>query len=138
MTPDEYLGDCIGDLNSRRGRIEGMEPGSGGTQVIKAQVPLADGPGPAEDAGRMLVALGYRPVAVVAKRRELFAFTRDGFDLVASLDDVERVGRFVEVEVVADESAFEAAQAAVLAAAADLGLTAPEPRSYLRMLLERS
>jgi elongation factor G len=42
VTPDEYLGDCIGDLNSRRGRIEGMEPASGGTQVIRAQVPLAE------------------------------------------------------------------------------------------------
>jgi len=42
VTPDEYLGDVIGDLNSRRGRIEGMEPASGGTQVIKAQVPLAE------------------------------------------------------------------------------------------------
>jgi elongation factor G len=42
VTPDEFLGDCIGDLNSRRGRIEGMEPAAGGTQVIKAQVPLAE------------------------------------------------------------------------------------------------
>jgi len=42
VTPEEFLGDCIGDLNSRRGRIEGMEPGAGGTQVIKAQVPLAE------------------------------------------------------------------------------------------------
>jgi elongation factor G len=42
VTPDEYLGDIIGDLNSRRGRIEGMEPASGGTQVIRAQVPLAE------------------------------------------------------------------------------------------------
>jgi elongation factor G len=42
VTPDEFLGDCIGDLNSRRGRIEGMEPASGGTQVIKAHVPLAE------------------------------------------------------------------------------------------------
>jgi elongation factor G len=42
VTPEEFLGDVIGDLNSRRGRIEGMEPGAGGTQVIKAQVPLAE------------------------------------------------------------------------------------------------
>jgi elongation factor G len=42
VTPEEYLGDCIGDINSRRGRIEGMEPGAGGTQVVKAQVPLAE------------------------------------------------------------------------------------------------
>jgi elongation factor G len=42
VTPEEFLGDCIGDINSRRGRIEGMEPGAGGTQVVKAQVPLAE------------------------------------------------------------------------------------------------
>ena len=40
--PDEYLGDITGDLNSRRGRIMGMEAGAGGTQTIKAQVPLAE------------------------------------------------------------------------------------------------
>jgi elongation factor G len=42
VTPEEFLGDCIGDINSRRGRIEGMEPGPGNTQIIKAQVPLAE------------------------------------------------------------------------------------------------
>ncbi len=42
VTPDDFLGDIIGDLNSRRGRIEGMEPAQGGAQVIKAAVPLAE------------------------------------------------------------------------------------------------
>ncbi len=40
-TPDEFLGDIMGDLNSRRGRVQGMEPGEGQT-VVKAQVPLAE------------------------------------------------------------------------------------------------
>ncbi|HEX2528600.1 MAG TPA: elongation factor G [Geminicoccus sp.] len=40
VTPDEYMGDIIGDLNSRRGQITGMEP-RGNAQVIKAMVPLA-------------------------------------------------------------------------------------------------
>ena len=39
--PEEYMGDVIGDLNSRRGRIEGMEARSG-AQVITAFVPLAE------------------------------------------------------------------------------------------------
>ena len=39
--PEEYMGTIIGDLNSRRGRIEGMEH-SGGSQVIKAMVPLKE------------------------------------------------------------------------------------------------
>jgi elongation factor G len=40
VTPEEFMGDVIGDLNRRRGRIEGMEP-RGNTQVIRAHVPLA-------------------------------------------------------------------------------------------------
>jgi elongation factor G len=39
--PDEYMGDINGDLNRRRGRIEGMEARSG-AQVIRAQVPLSE------------------------------------------------------------------------------------------------
>ncbi|OYW04610.1 MAG: elongation factor G [Acidobacteria bacterium 37-71-11] len=39
--PDEFLGDIMGDLNSRRGRVQGMEPADGQT-VVKAQVPLAE------------------------------------------------------------------------------------------------
>ncbi|HJU86144.1 MAG TPA: elongation factor G [Gemmatimonadota bacterium] len=42
ITPDEYLGDVIGDLNQRRGRILGMEPAGGGKQKIQAQVPQAE------------------------------------------------------------------------------------------------
>ncbi|KKM12675.1 elongation factor G [Clostridiales bacterium PH28_bin88] len=41
VVPDEYMGDVIGDLNARRGRVEGMEPRSG-AQVIRAHVPLAE------------------------------------------------------------------------------------------------
>ena len=39
--PEEYMGDVIGDLNSRRGRIDGMEPRNG-VQVINAYVPLSE------------------------------------------------------------------------------------------------
>ncbi|MCS6949671.1 MAG: elongation factor G [Armatimonadota bacterium] len=42
VTPEQFLGDVIGDLNSRRGRIEGIEPGPSGTQIIRAHVPLAE------------------------------------------------------------------------------------------------
>ncbi|MBL7140347.1 MAG: elongation factor G [Planctomycetes bacterium] len=40
--PDEFLGSITGDLNSRRGRIMGMQAGPGGTQTITVQVPLAE------------------------------------------------------------------------------------------------
>jgi elongation factor G len=41
VTPEGFMGDVIGDLNSRRGKIQGMNP-RGGVQVITAQVPLAE------------------------------------------------------------------------------------------------
>jgi len=41
VTPDAFMGDVIGDLNSRRGKIQGMNPRTG-VQVITAQVPLAE------------------------------------------------------------------------------------------------
>ena len=41
VTPDDYLGDVIGDLSSRRGRVEGMEQ-RGSSHVVSAQVPLSD------------------------------------------------------------------------------------------------
>jgi len=41
VTPDDYMGDVIGDLSSRRGKVEGMEQ-RGASQVVRAQVPLAE------------------------------------------------------------------------------------------------
>jgi elongation factor G len=42
VTPDANMGDIIGDLSSRRGRIQEMRPDKGGTQIVRAQVPLAE------------------------------------------------------------------------------------------------
>jgi elongation factor G len=41
VTPDDYLGDVVGDINARRGKIEGMEMRSG-SRVIKIHVPMAE------------------------------------------------------------------------------------------------
>ncbi len=41
VTPEDYMGDVIGDLNSRRGQIEQMDQ-RGGDRIVKAQVPLAE------------------------------------------------------------------------------------------------
>jgi len=40
-TPDEYVGDIMGDLTSRRGKVQGMEPSSGRT-TVKALVPESE------------------------------------------------------------------------------------------------
>jgi elongation factor G len=42
LVPDSYMGDVIGDLNKRRGRVLGMNPQRGGWQEIEAEVPMAE------------------------------------------------------------------------------------------------
>jgi len=49
VVPEENLGDVIGDLNARRGEIEGMEPRIGGMQAIRGHIPLAETFGYATD-----------------------------------------------------------------------------------------
>jgi adenylate cyclase class 2 len=79
--------------------------------------------------------LGYRPTAVVRKRRRVYEWARDGFLVHACLDDVDGVGRFVELEIVTDEADAEGARETVLRTAAELQLGPPENRSYLEQLL---
>ncbi|MEG1729503.1 MAG: elongation factor G [Bacteroidaceae bacterium] len=42
VTPEENMGDVIGDLNKRRGQVEGMETSRSGARIVKAQVPLSE------------------------------------------------------------------------------------------------
>ncbi|MDR2841491.1 MAG: elongation factor G [Paludibacter sp.] len=42
VTPEENMGDVIGDLNKRRGQVEGMESSRTGARIVKAKVPLAE------------------------------------------------------------------------------------------------
>ena len=42
VTPEDYMGDVIGDLNKRRGQVEGMESRASGDRVVKANVPLSE------------------------------------------------------------------------------------------------
>jgi adenylate cyclase class 2 len=99
------------------------------------EVPLGDGVDTAEEFGRLLVKLGYRPVAAVRKDRRTFHLTRDGFALGVTLDDVQAVGLFAELEIGVPEEQLDAARATLLRTAAELGLTNSERRSYLEMLL---
>ena len=41
-TPEEWMGDVVGDLNRRRGMIDGMDDGPGGVKIVHAKVPLAE------------------------------------------------------------------------------------------------
>ncbi len=84
VTPDEFMGDVIGDLNSRRGRVHGMAPRSG-VQVIEAQVPLAEMFGYATDLrsrtqGRATYTMQFSHYAPVPKQvgEEIMAKVKGG------------------------------------------------------------
>jgi adenylate cyclase class 2 len=100
------------------------------------EVPLGHGAVNAERFCDLLVHLGYKPVAVVRKRRRPYRLERDGFALEICLDEVEQVGRFAELEIVASEDKLEAARNTLMKLAGELGLSQSERRSYLEMLLQ--
>ena len=56
--PDSYMGDVLGDLNKRRGRVMGMNPTDDGEQVIEAEVPMAEMTGYAIDLRAMTQSRG--------------------------------------------------------------------------------
>jgi adenylate cyclase class 2 len=92
----------------------------------------------AADACRSIVLhLGYQPVALVSKHRRVCHVERAGFALEISLDNVDQVGLFVELEIQAPENRLRAAQRVLQEAAAALGLSRSERRSYLELLLAK-
>jgi adenylate cyclase class 2 len=115
---------------------KGPKQGSAAKTRFELELPLASQT--TDGWSEMLTRLGFCAVATVRKRRELFELTREGRKFELTIDEVEGLGAFAEVETVADDSSRDAAERAVLALAAELGLTDAEPRSYLEMLLTKA
>lgn len=99
------------------------------------EIPFADGPSIAEEAAEMLTALGFRSVYSVHKTRTPYSLTWNDREFELALDRVPNVGTFLEIELVVDELGRDAARDAILALAATLGLTQPERRSYLEIVM---
>jgi pantoate--beta-alanine ligase len=102
---------------------------------LEREVALPPGDEAAGEFRDLLVQLGYRPVAVVRKRRRSYRLERGGRALTVCLDDVAELGHFAEVEVLAPEEQAAAAEAALAEVAAGLGLEQVERRSYLGLVL---
>lgn len=99
------------------------------------EIALRDGDEAAQEMIQLLTHLGYRSVAIVRKHRRQYHLVREGLALTVCLDEVERLGRFAEVEILAPEEQVETARTVLAQTAANLGLTELERRSYLGMLL---
>ena len=100
------------------------------------EIPLGDGAAHAADLMALLIALGFSSTATVRKHRRVYSLQRDHFDVEICLDQVEHLGKFVEIEIMAPEVALEPALDVVNRLAAELQLTASERRSYLELLLQ--
>lgn len=85
----------------------------------------------------LLDALGFRPIAEVLKRRRKAMVAWQGRQIEASLDEVDHVGTFVELEIVTTGDDLDAARSCIASLAEHLRLTGSERRSYLELLLRR-
>jgi adenylate cyclase class 2 len=117
---------------------KGPKKGEATKTRLEVELCLGQGPPAAATAVRMLTLLGYTPVAVVTKKRDVIRFRRADFDFEACFDSVGSFGRYVELEILCDPKAQTLAEAALLAVAAELGLTDREPRSYLELMMSQS
>ncbi len=127
----------VGDEN----RVTYKGPKRGGPTKTREEIELPFGQGEESFAQMetLFQRLGFRPVATTAKVRTSYRIVVAGRRLDVCLDLAEGLGIFAEVEtLVEDAEDLPAAQAAVLDLAGSLGLTELEPKSYLRMTLERA
>ena len=69
--PDSYMGDVIGDLNKRRGRIMGMNPDGEGNQIVEAEVPMGEMTTYAIDLRSITQSRAALPITLSAMRRPL-------------------------------------------------------------------
>lgn len=100
------------------------------------ELPFASGEDQAAQFGALLDSLGFTLVATVRKTRrpaELL-FQQQSFEI--ALDDVEKLGTFIELELTADESQLDEARGHLADLAATLQLHNSESRSYLELLLQ--
>ena len=100
------------------------------------EVPFESGSESADQLRELLTQLSFRAVREVRKSRRSFSVNFDEHDFTLALDDVPPLGQFLEIELIADSADRDAAEAAVWKLARSIGLTTPETRSYLDMMIE--
>jgi pantoate--beta-alanine ligase len=104
---------------------------------FELELPLADGPAAADEWKEFLDRLGYRLTGIVRKSRRSYSQKVNGFEVQATIDTVEELGTFAEIEVVVEEANLPEARKVVIGIADRLGLQDREKRSYLNQLLAK-
>jgi adenylate cyclase, class 2 len=101
------------------------------------ELPLAASDADCSQFAELLAALGFTPVAIVRKQRRKFHINRDGREVEGALDEVDGVGLYVELELMANDANRDSAKEAISLLANELMLGASERRSYLELLLAK-
>lgn len=103
----------------------------------ETELAFAGGAADARNFGRVLETLGFSAVREVSKRRESWTLPSADGETTIAIDCVDGLGTYVELEQTVPAGRFAEAKQAIESLASELGLTAPEHRSYLGMLLKR-
>jgi adenylate cyclase class 2 len=101
------------------------------------ELPIPAGSESAAQFAELLTVLGFTRVAAVAKSRRSFSIDFNDRSVTGTLDEVDGVGTFAELEITTDENGLEAAKQVVVSLAEDLKLGPSERRSYLEMSLTK-
>jgi adenylate cyclase class 2 len=101
------------------------------------ELPLHPGDAEGTKFAELLSALGFHAVATVRKRRRSFEIYRGDQRVEGALDEVDGVGTFVELEMLACDETVEEAKRVIRELAQELRLGPSERRSYLELLLEQ-
>lgn len=99
------------------------------------EIPLAAGRENAAGFCEILKLLGFKPVREVRKVRRAACLTLGGWPVEIALDEVDGLGRFVEIELTAQTGSLDDARQALDKTAEELGLTDGVRESYLELLI---
>ncbi len=102
------------------------------------ELSLPDGEQIAEQWTELLERLGFRRAGQVAKRRRKFLVEWQDQTVEGTLDEIDGLGQFVELELVVDPDELDEAKQVIASLAAELGLAQSERRSYLQLLLAKA
>ncbi len=98
------------------------------------ELPLPDGESYRSDFEQMLALLGFEPVMTIRKLRRKIPCHWAHYAMEISLDEIDELGTFIELETTSDLENLESAKAALESLAHHLQLSRPEARSYLELM----
>jgi adenylate cyclase, class 2 len=103
---------------------------------LEREIPFGHNADASKDLREILISLGFVPTAIVRKVRKIYHFERDSHAIHVCLDDVENLGKFIEIEILTSSDKLEIAREVLMQLKESWNLPDAEPRSYISMQLQ--